>query len=233
MEWALQLGAPPLRRPVPTAFHFEGQWALLSGEPEGCGKQIPLLKGAHRLSHAPGQKQSIERSLGQTHLLTPEGEGWWQTSLPLSQGRWHWHLPLWNPPSLSAQGPRPTSCLAWPNSTSISTGTPQAKQLARQRHSPPTHQQTCCLKTRVHSCPTTQPCTPKGTGSALDTRVPGLAPGSPGPCSQRPWDPAPPTSGWHHPWGPLGPSPTVQWADNSPRTTAALQPAISEPSSTF
>ena len=38
MECALQLGAPSLGRSVPIAFHFEGQWALLSGQPEGCGK---------------------------------------------------------------------------------------------------------------------------------------------------------------------------------------------------
>ena len=173
----------------------------------------------------------------------PWGAGWWQTSFILSQG--HWQAPLWHPLSSLAQGPRPTSCLAWPDPPSVSTGAPQAKRLARQRHSPPTHQQTCCLNTRVHSCPMTQPCTPKGPGSALDTRVPGLAPGSPGPCSQRPGTQPHPRVGWHwpqdqahplvsrhHPRGPLGPSSTVQWAADSPGTTGALQPAVSEPSRT-
>ena len=71
------------RGPHPT-WSGRSSWELLPREarslqrftvkasgPEGCEKQIPPLKGAHRLSmlQDPGQKQSFERSLGQTQLL--------------------------------------------------------------------------------------------------------------------------------------------------------------------
>lgn len=53
---------PPKKRSVqaahealqPGKFGIQGQWGLLSGESEGCGKQTSLLKCAHKFSYALG-----------------------------------------------------------------------------------------------------------------------------------------------------------------------------------
>ena len=59
----------------PQKYSFEGRWGLTFRRPRGLWKiDTPLLTGSHKISHAPGhrQRQSFERSLGQTHLLSPE-----------------------------------------------------------------------------------------------------------------------------------------------------------------
>lgn len=60
---------------------------------------------------------------------------WWQAlyrELILSDGRWCWQASFWKTPSsLLAPGPSPTH-----QPVGTSTGTPQAKQLAGQEHSP-------------------------------------------------------------------------------------------------
>lgn len=108
-------------------FCLKGQWDLLLRDPEGCGKQTPLLKGAHKISHALGPRAEAviwkePESDSTADLRGPPGQTGGNWSSPgnidtggshfgehiLPHGHWFW-LPFWSLPStLLALGPSPT-----------------------------------------------------------------------------------------------------------------------------
>ena len=125
---------------------------LTFGRPRGRWEiETPFLKGKHKTSHDPRQKQKFERSLVQTHWLIlksfPERQEVTRTypgdrhcsshfqELILPHGHWCCQAPFFNPPSsLLALGPSSTY-----QSVSTSIETPQAKpttQVGTQPHSP-------------------------------------------------------------------------------------------------
>ena len=66
---APQPGGPAPGRRAPRAFGFEGQRGFIAGAHRTEGNRDFTLKGTHKI---PGQKQSFDRSLGQTYLLVWE-----------------------------------------------------------------------------------------------------------------------------------------------------------------
>ena len=110
----------------------------------------PLLEGTHKASRAlgPRAKQCLRKSLDQTDLQVLEGllrrrgsgvahcgekDTGDRGTGNIRQRELSWRPPFW-------QRPGPTQQPA-----GSSAGTPQAKQPAKQEHSP-THQQIGCLK---------------------------------------------------------------------------------------
>ena len=100
--------------------------------PRGLGEiEIPLLKGAHKISHTPGTRAEAviwkePKSDSSVDLGESAKEAASNWSSPWRHR--HWQAPFWNPPSSwLAPGPSLTH-----QPVHTSTGTPQAKQLAGQ-----------------------------------------------------------------------------------------------------
>ena len=135
---------------------------LTLGRPRGLWEiEPPLLRCTHKISHIPRPREEAiiwkkqgsdpfaalvkspeEKGKTTVHVVDTDPGGRHYRELTLSNERWCWQASFWkSPSSLLAPGPSPTH---QPAGTSI--GTPQAKQLAGQQHSP-TYQQAGCLKT--------------------------------------------------------------------------------------
>lgn len=140
------------KKTAPRESGFEGRWGLALGVPKDWGKRSRLLKGAHKTCHVPelgakaviGQEPGPDLPAGLRESLGEVGEaGLWLTLgtktlaeailgsssywANMGSGRPHWGT--------------------WPVQQPVGTsaGTPQAKQLTGQGHSP-TCQQTGRLK---------------------------------------------------------------------------------------
>ena len=76
----------------------EGQWGLLSGDPQGCLKQSPLLKGEHKSSYTPEVRTEVviqkkPGSVPPTAIGKLPGKIGGNWSSPWGQRRWQY--PLW------------------------------------------------------------------------------------------------------------------------------------------
>ena len=149
-----------------TKLSFQSVWLwkpveLTLGRPRGLWEIEPLLlKSTHKISHIPRPREEgiiwkkqgpdpfaalvkspEEKGKTTVHVEDTDTGGRHYRELILSQGHWCCQAPYWkSPSSLLAAEPSPTH-----QPVDTSTGTPQAKQLAGQKHSS-TYQQAGCLK---------------------------------------------------------------------------------------
>ena len=196
-HWAPKSRGLMVRKQTLRMFVFEGQWGLLSGDPEGYGNRDSTLKEhTQNLTVVETQSKKLKRAwwdlpsnCGESpREATGNGSSswghrhrWWAFQEPLlPRGHCCWWASFWNPPSSLLASP-------WPGlaqrAVDTNTRMPQVMQLAGKN---PTHQQTGCLKTFwPYSCPGHGPAHKMGQDIAPHSIAQILDPGPPGPCSQR------------------------------------------------
>ena len=242
IQWVSPTSHSPDQRANPRKTSPQNVWlwrpgCLLSGEPDGCGKQRHRSQKAHTKFHmlwGPGQRQQFERNLHQTHLLILESLPQRQEAVELTLGpqetgighsealvppyeHWCWWGPLWSPPS-SWLDPRPRPATS-PSASVLSlspntwpggeTVPPTVRHNAQRLEPTATPEYYTVHQRAQHLAP--------------HTRAPALIPGPPGPCKQRPRTQLCLPVFWNQPQDLLTPGPTWQWTSTNLRANFTHQ----------